>query len=83
MTSEALTRWAIREPQIAVDVIRTTASFGSSIRGAGTSWAAISRSACRVTAFTGTAFPGARARLFRVGGSIRYGGNLLMCHVGH
>src|SRR5215211_9274149 len=39
------------EPQIPLDVIRTMASVGSSIRGSGTSSTRTSRLPCQVTAF--------------------------------
>ncbi len=55
------------EPHSPVDVMRTTASVGSSIRGSGTSSTRTSRLPCQVTAFMGSHSLG-RVRLRPVGG---------------
>ena len=51
-------RWR-SEPQIAVDVMRTIASVGSSILGSGTDSTRTSRLPCQVTAFMTARFRGA------------------------
>ena len=52
-------RWR-SEPHSPVEVIRTMASVGCSIRGSGTSSTRMSRRPCQVTAFTMSSFPSCR-----------------------